>query len=124
MRLYSTAIPAAPSLALSRRLVRAAIISCAALALVGCSDASKAWFDNRLSSLQAGAAKIKELAPAYCRIRPQTSLDDLALAAIALATSEKAADAIKAGVDKVCSWVGEPPAPSATTLPTLPPVGG
>ncbi len=112
MRLYPTALVAALSLAL----------------VTGCSDASKAWFDNRLSNLQAGAAKIKELAPAYCRIRPQTSLDDLALAAIALATSEKASDAIKAGVDKVCSWVGEPPAPSvpagnAPTLPTLPRAG-
>lgn len=77
----------------------------AALALAGCSDAAKQMF---ASKRDAAVAKVMELAPAYCKIRPQTSLDDLALAAIALATSEKAADLIKAGVDKVCSWVGEP----------------
>lgn len=76
-----------------------------ALALTACSGASMLSFQNRM---EAQVAKVKELAPAYCRIRPQMSLDDLALAGIALATSEKAADVIKAGVDKVCSWVGEP----------------
>ncbi len=76
-----------------------------ALALTACSGASMLSFQSRM---EAQVAKVKELAPAYCRIRPQMSLDDLALAGIALATSEKAADVIKAGVDKVCSWVGEP----------------
>lgn len=76
-----------------------------ALALTACSGASMLSFHNRM---EAQVAKVIELAPAYCRIRPQMSLDDLALAGIALATSEKAADVIKSGVDKVCSWVGEP----------------
>lgn len=78
------------------------------LIIGGCSDASLAKLKRTESSLAAAAAKVAELAPAYCKIRPQTSLDDLALAGVALATSEKAADAVKAAVDKVCSWVGEP----------------
>lgn len=80
-------------------------LALAALSLGACSDASKQLF---ASKRDAAVAKVMELAPAYCKIRPQTSLDDLALAGVALATSEKAADVIKAGVDKVCSWVGEP----------------
>lgn len=76
-----------------------------ALVLAGCSDATRQLFQSKRD---AAVAKVMELAPAYCKIRPQTSLDDLALAGIALATSERAADIVKAGVDKVCSWVGEP----------------
>ncbi len=79
-----------------------------ALALTGCSEASKAWFKDARASL---VANVKELAPAYCKIRPQTNLDDIALAAVALATSEQAANLLKASADKVCSWVGEPVAP-------------
>lgn len=88
--------------------MRSAAIILAALALAGCSDATLAKFKKTEAGLAAAAAKVAELAPAYCKIRPQTSLDDLALAGVALATSEKAADAIKSAVDKVCSWVGEP----------------
>lgn len=90
------------------RLARAAAISCAALALGGCSEASQAWFQSRADGLAAMATKVKALAPAYCKIRPEIILDDLALAAIALATDEKAADTIKSGVTKVCEWVGVP----------------
>lgn len=94
MRIVSKAIPLALTLA--------------AITLGGCSDASQAWFQSRADGLAAMATKVKALAPAYCKIRPETSLDDLALAAIALATSEKAADTIKSGVTKVCEWVGVP----------------
>lgn len=88
--------------------MRSLAIILAALALTGCSDASKQWFQSRADGLVTVAAKVKELAPKYCKIRPQTTLDDLALAGVALATSEKAADTVKSAVDKVCSWVGEP----------------
>lgn len=86
-------------------MTRIAIIALA-LCLTGCGD--NQWFNARLTSLEAAANKVKALAPAYCKIRPETSLDNLALAAIALATSEQAADTIKSGVDKVCEWVGVP----------------
>jgi len=81
--------------------MRSLIAILAALALAGCSTTPK-WVDN----LATQAAKVKELAPAYCAIRPNTSLDDMALAAIALATSENAADKVRAGVSKICEWVG------------------
>ncbi len=81
------------------------VLIVAAIALGGCSDATKAWFKDARATL---VANVKDLAPAYCKIRPQTNLDDLALAAVALATSEKASDLLKASVDKVCAWVGEP----------------
>lgn len=80
------------------------------LIIAGCSDATVAKIKRTEAGFAAAAAKVAELAPGYCKIRPQTSLDDLALAGVALATSEKAADAVKSAVDKVCSWVGEPKA--------------
>lgn len=79
-----------------------------AFGLAGCSDASQQWFSTSLNTLGAGAAKVAALAPKYCKIRPETNLDNLALAGIALATSEKSADTIKSAVDKVCEWVGAP----------------
>lgn len=88
--------------------MRSTAIILLAVALAGCSDATLAKFKRTEASLATLAAKVAELAPAYCKIRPQTSLDDLALAGVALATSEKSADAVKSAVDKVCSWVGEP----------------
>lgn len=83
--------------------MRSAIILATALALAGCAT-TPAWVDN----IAAQAVKAKSLAVTYCKIRPDTSLDDMALAAIALATSEKAADTIKAGATKICEWVGVP----------------
>lgn len=89
-------------------MIRTIAILAAALALTGCSAASKQWFQSRANDLAAVAAKVKEVAPKYCKLRPLIDLDDRALAAVALATSEQAADVVKAGVDKLCSWVGEP----------------
>ena len=91
--------------------MRSLSIVLVALAITGCTDASQKWLQSREAGFAAVAIKVKELAPAYCKIRPQTMLDDLALAAVALATSEKVADIVKASVDKVCSWVGEPVQP-------------
>lgn len=85
------------------------IIPLIAFTITGCSATQLAWVDSRLATLQAGANKIMELAPRYCQIRPETRLDDIALAAIALATSERAANTIKSGVDKVCEWIGVSP---------------
>ena len=86
-------------------------VALASFVLAGCTDANRQWLQSREAGFVAVAIKVKELAPAYCKIRPQTMLDDLALAAVALATSEKVADIVKASVDKVCSWVGEPVQP-------------
>lgn len=88
--------------------MRSLALILAAAALAGCSDVTLAKFKKTETNLAAIAAKVAEIAPTYCKIRPQTSLDDLALAGVALATSEKSADAVKSAVDKVCSWVGEP----------------
>jgi hypothetical protein len=78
------------------------------VALAGCSDASKQRFQARVDTISIQAAKVKQLAPAYCKARPETVLDDMVLAAIALAASEGAADTIKSGVDKLCEWAGVP----------------
>ncbi len=77
------------------------------LALSGCAG-TKQWFASHADSLAAVAAEAKRLMPTYCKLRPNMTIDDRALAAVALATSEGAADVVKAGVDKLCSWVGEP----------------
>ena len=75
--------------------------------LTGCAG-FQPWIDSRLPALAAQAQKVKGLVGSYCNIRPETNLDDLALAAVALATSEKASDVIRSGMDKVCEWVGTP----------------
>ena len=82
--------------------MRYVVLALVALSLTACGDTVKQWSFANL------ADKVANIAPAYCKIRPQTTLDDLALAGVALATSEQAADTIKSAVDKVCSWVGEP----------------
>ena len=107
------AVPAKPDLVstlcdLASRVVPALILATVILMLVGCSPGSQEWFKSRADTLAAIAAKVKEAAPAYCKLRPLTNLDDRALAAVALATSEEAANVVKASVDKLCSWVGEP----------------
>ncbi len=83
-------------------------IALAAAALSGCASIQNQAKLNELASM---AAKVKSGVAYYCTIRPQTNLDDLALAAVSLATSERAADVIKASMDKVCEWVGEKPGP-------------
>ena len=85
--------------------MRSLAIILAALALAGCSD-TKQWFAG--NSLASVAAEAKRLMPTYCKLRPNMTIDDRALAAVALATSEGAADVVRAGVDKLCEWVGEP----------------
>ena len=88
-------------------MMRSLIAILAALALAGCADI-KQWTASHADSLAAVAAEAKRLMPSYCKLRPNMTVDDRALAAVALATSEGAADVVRAGVDKLCSWVGEP----------------
>lgn len=83
------------------------IAAALALTLSGCAG-TKQWFASHADNLAAVAAEAKRLMPTYCKLRPNMTIDDRALAAVALATSEGAADVVKAGVDKLCSWVGEP----------------
>lgn len=83
--------------------MRSLALILAALALAGCEN-----LKSHTNSLASVAAEAKRLMPAYCKLRPNMTIDDRALAAVALATSEGAADVVKAGVDKLCSWVGEP----------------
>lgn len=87
--------------------MRSLALILAALALAGCAD-TKQWFSSHADGLASVAAEAKRLMPAYCKLRPNMTIDDRALAAVALATSEGAADVVRAGVDKLCEWVGEP----------------
>lgn len=90
-----------------RRVARALAVPLAALAISGCAD-TKQWFASHADSLASIAAEAKRLMPEYCKLRPNMTIDDRALAAVALATSEGAADVIRSSVDKLCSWIGEP----------------
>jgi hypothetical protein len=90
--------------------MRSLAIILAALALAGCES-----FKSHTNTLAAVAAEAKRLMPSYCKLRSNMTIDDRALAAVALATSEGAADVVRAGVDKLCSWVGEPVEPKQAT---------
>lgn len=90
--------------------MRSLAIILAALALTGCADIGQ-LYRTHADSLAAVAAEAKRLMPVYCKLRPNMTIDDRALAAVALATSEGAADVVRVAVDKLCEWLGEPVEP-------------
>ncbi len=79
-------------------------IALAAVALTGCSDASKAQWQAKVDLMADKVGQVKDAARWYCGYRAANVTDDMALAAIALATNERFADIIKGAVDKVCEW--------------------